>query len=462
MLKIAPRIDDLADTLAKLCGYLPLALRLAGSALAERRTLTPADYVKRLEDAQTRLELVEASLSLSYDLLSEDLQQAWCALAVFPDTFDLAAAAAVWNVEKNLAQDQLDELVRYSLVEWNETAQRARLHDLARLFADKHLGDAARMDSQRRYATHYQRVSAIADGLYRQGGERLMQGLALFDLEWGNFQTGHAWAVQYADKDTQALGLCDDYSAQCPDILNLRLHPRGYVSWLETALIAARKLDRKVHIGWHLINLGVAYGFVGKYHLTIEYSEQALIIMRKIYAVSRGEAEQTESKRGEGAALGNLGNAYYYMGEYRRAIGYYQQHLTVAREIDDQHSEGNALGNLGNAYHALGEYRRASDYHEQSLTITRKIGDRRGEDTALGNLGNAYYSLKDYRRTRECYEQQRAIAREVGDHLGEAISLRGLALCLNAINDRSFSCHLCSGGARHLHSHRIASRTNDA
>ena len=101
LLKIAPRIDDQADTLAKLCGYLPLALRLAGSALAERRTLTPADYVKRLEDAQTRLELVEASLSLSYELLSEELQRAWCALAVFPDTFDLAAAAAVWDVEEN-------------------------------------------------------------------------------------------------------------------------------------------------------------------------------------------------------------------------------------------------------------------------------------------------------------------------------------------------------------------------
>ena len=67
LLKIAPRIDGQADALAKLCGYLPLALRLAGSALAERRTLTPADYVKRLEDTQTRLELVEASLSLSYD-----------------------------------------------------------------------------------------------------------------------------------------------------------------------------------------------------------------------------------------------------------------------------------------------------------------------------------------------------------------------------------------------------------
>ena len=127
----------LADALAQLCGYLPLALRLAGSALANRRTLAPEEYVRRFEKAQTRLELpekVEKSLSLSYDLLSEELQRAWCALAVFPSTFDIAAAAAVWDAEMEAAQVQLDELLRHSLVEWNEITARAHLHDLARLF----------------------------------------------------------------------------------------------------------------------------------------------------------------------------------------------------------------------------------------------------------------------------------------------------------------------------------------
>src|SRR5207244_1795954 len=35
LLTIAPRIEGLADDIAKLCGYLPLALRLAGSALVK-------------------------------------------------------------------------------------------------------------------------------------------------------------------------------------------------------------------------------------------------------------------------------------------------------------------------------------------------------------------------------------------------------------------------------------------
>src|SRR5947209_7685491 len=48
LLKIAPRIGDRADDIAALCGHLPLALQLAGGALAERVNLPPADYLPRL------------------------------------------------------------------------------------------------------------------------------------------------------------------------------------------------------------------------------------------------------------------------------------------------------------------------------------------------------------------------------------------------------------------------------
>lgn len=62
LLNIALRIGSYAAQLAKLCGGLPMALRLGGSALAEREDLVPDEYIRRLDDAQTRLELIEADL----------------------------------------------------------------------------------------------------------------------------------------------------------------------------------------------------------------------------------------------------------------------------------------------------------------------------------------------------------------------------------------------------------------
>ncbi len=75
------------------------------------------------------------------------------------------------------------------------------------------------------------------------------------------------------------------------------------------------------------------------------------------------------------------------LGDARKAIEYYEQQLTIAREIGDRRGEGNALGNLGNAYADLGDSRKAIEYYEQHLTIAREIGDRRGEGADLGNLG---------------------------------------------------------------------------
>ena len=104
----------------------------------------------------------------------------------------------------------LGELMAASLVEWNETSDRYRLHDLARLFADAKLSAEERAVGQKRFATHYRDVLAAARDLYLEGGESLLRGLALFDLEWGNIQAGHAWVAAQAnaaDTDLAQLGM---------------------------------------------------------------------------------------------------------------------------------------------------------------------------------------------------------------------------------------------------------------
>ena len=61
------------------------------------------------------------------------------------------------------------------------------------------------------------------------------------------------------------------------------------------------------------------------------------------------------------------------MGEARKAIEYYDQHLEIAREIGDRRGEGNALDNLGSIYAALGEVRQAIKLMEAALKIFEQI-----------------------------------------------------------------------------------------
>jgi tetratricopeptide (TPR) repeat protein len=466
LLKIAPRIGQSADEIAKLCGYLPLALRLAASALAERINLSPTDYVRRLSDAKKRLELVAASLTLSYELLSPEQQSLWRSLAVFPDTFTAAAAAAVWELDADATQDALGDLVRYSLLDWDADTQRYRLHDLARLFADSHLSDDEGHTTQMRHAQHYLAVLGECDDFYLKGGDAIKSGLVLFDVERRNIEAGQEWACRHASGDEAIARLCNEYPNAGAYMLSLRQHPRELISWLEAALAAARQLKNRNDEGLHLGNLGIAYNDLSETRRAIEFHEQALVVSREIgdrrgegtrlgnlgiaYA-ALGETRRTiefyeqqliivrelGERRGEGIALGNLGIAYKNLGELRRAIEFYEQQLIIVREIGDRQGEGIALGNLGNAYALLGETRRAIEFHEQALVVSREVGDRRSEGAILGNLGYAYDDLGEARRAIEFYEQQLAITRNIGDRSGEGNALFNTGLTLDQLGDRA-------------------------
>jgi len=353
-----------ADEIAKLCGYLPLALRAAGGALAETIDLAPADYAKRLGDARKRLEPIEASLDLSYELLPQKLRARFAALAVFPETFDRAAAAAVWAIEPDAVQDALSSLLKYRLLEYDAAKARYRLHDLVRDFASVRLASAEREEASRRHVAHYAGVARGADWLYLNGGKGITLGLALFDTEWANIQAGQEWAASRAQEDDDAARLCSDYPDAVAYCLSLRQHPRDRVKWLDAALAAARRLKKRVAEGVHLGNLGVAYGQLGETRRAIECYEQQLVITREI-----------GDRGGEGNALGKLGNAYLALGEPRRAIEFYEKALVIDRQTGDRPGEGTDLWNSSLVLDKLGERAQAIAYGKAALKIFEQIED---------------------------------------------------------------------------------------
>jgi tetratricopeptide (TPR) repeat protein len=431
LLEIAPRAESAVQQICSLCGYLPLAIRAAGSLLAITADLDSVNYAAQLTDERRRLERIgtegvelglEASFNLSYARLTSEAARVFRLLSVFPATFDMVAEEVVCSDAEHA---QLSDLVRRSLVLYESSSKRYRLHDLSRLFAAAKLGDEERALGLKRHATHYKNVLAAAEELYHSGGEALLRGLALFDLEWGNIDAGHAWvAAQDAttDQDISQLGTAYPDAA---NILHLRQHAHERIRWLEIALAAAGRIKDRVGEGIALGNLGNAYLDLGETQKAIDLYQQALIIDREI-----------GHRRREGTDLGNLGVAHKKFGETKRAIEFYEQQLVIVREIGDRRGEGSALGNLGNVYLDLGETQRAIELYQQALRITQQMGDRRGEGADLGNLGNAYANLGETRRAIEFYEQAVRVAHEIGDRRGEGTTLWNMSLALDQLGER--------------------------
>jgi tetratricopeptide (TPR) repeat protein len=370
LLKIAPRIGALADEIARLCGRLALALRAGASLIAETPGLEVAEYISRLGDERTRLgrlrtenpELdVQASITICYELLDPRSQRVLRDLSIFPGSFDRAAASAVCEDREGR---RLDGLARKSLVDFDAETKRYHLHDLVRLFARSRANEPESEAAARKHSLHFLTVLRECDRLYQQGGDGVLAGLRLFDLEWTNIQAGQVWSERHSDKDAEAARLCSGYPESGRRMLLLRQPPRDRIAWLLPALAAAQKLK------------------------------------------DRGM---------EGAHLGNLGLAYHYLCRYPRAIELHEQHLAIAREIRDRRAEGKALGNLGIAYHSLGEYRRAVEFYELDLALARETQDRQGESTTLWNLSLALDRIGDRAQAILSAEASLKIKQEIED-----------------------------------------------
>ncbi|MGB5100946.1 MAG: tetratricopeptide repeat protein [Methanothrix sp.] len=437
LLAIAPRISSHADKLAELCAFLPITLKAAAYLLAETEDLMPAKYVEELSDERTRLKQlgragedldVEACFMLSYRRLPAETARIFRLLSVFPSDFDAEA-------EETVCQDEghrhLSELVRWSLVEYQRPNQegegRYHLHDLVRLFAAGRLkeegGEAARNDAQQRHAECFRDVLSSATELYKKGD--VLSGLRRFDLERINIESAWAWVKRNLASSNTAASICNAF-LDGPYLLDLRMHPRERISWLETALAAAGKLKDLRMECVHLGNLGNAYMNLGDDSKAIEYYKQALDIAREI-----------GDRRGEGRSLGNLGTAYKNLDDARKAIEYEEQALEIDREIGDRRGEGIDLDNLGIAYMELGEAHKAIEYYEQALDIAREIDDRRGEGNALGNLGSAYVVLSEARKAIDFCEQQLRITQEIGDIGGKGTAQWNMSLALDQLGKRA-------------------------
>ncbi|CAH1255667.1 TTC28 [Branchiostoma lanceolatum] len=128
------------------------------------------------------------------------------------------------------------------------------------------------------------------------------------------------------------------------------------------------------------------------------------------------------------------------LGDYRKAIGFYEQALQLNRSIHGENTAhpqiASSLFNLGNAWNGLGGYRKAISYYEQTLQMDRSIY---GEDTAHVNifnslraLGSTWNELGDDRKAISYQEQslkmRRTIFGENTDNLDNAHSLTSLGL----------------------------------
>jgi transcriptional regulator with XRE-family HTH domain/tetratricopeptide (TPR) repeat protein len=397
---------DALDALARCCGYLPLALRIAAAHLLDQPGRPVADLVAELDrDRLSTLEVagdeqnaVRAAFDLSYAALPAEARRVFRLLGLVPGPdVTVEAVAALAGIPQRPAQRLLDGLAASHLV-LEHTAGRYALHDLLRQYAADRVvaedGQEARdMALGRLFDWYVASTGRTADLLY---GEMLRLDLPANPQRAARLSTdgtdgATAWLraeqanLIAAIRHTASVGPHRVAWLLADALRGFFYRGRATVHWLDVAsagLAAAEaEGDGRAMAAMHL-NLGSANFCLERWDLAVHH-----------LALSRDLAQQAGWEGAAARIATNLAILHCELGEPRAALAEMDALLGKAERTANPHAVASLLGNIGWIHRESGLAASAGRHLHRALTLHRELGHDGRAGIDLENLGVVCHDL---------------------------------------------------------------------
>ena len=433
--------------ITRLCGYLPLAIRLMASGIRHHPAWTIVDLADELASVRDRLAAMQAedvSVAAAFDLSYQDLttgqQRLFRRLGLHPGAeIDAYAAAALDGIDLPAARRRMGELHDQNLI-GEPTRGRYRLHDLLR----EHARALATADDA---AANQAAIGRMLD-YYLHTAMTASQFIVWRTAIAAPPSPGHrpAWApelrtgeeaVTWLRTERPNLHACVDYAASharlthaaaIPVAISDFMHAQGH--WSEAlslgraALSAARAAGDRQGQAWALNQLGIAQELTGDYPAAAASQTEALRLFRDI-----------GNQRGQAWALNELGLVQWVTGDYPAAAASQTEALRLFRDIGDQRGQAWALDYLGVVQQLTGDYPAAAVGQTEALRLFRDIGNQRGQAWALNHLGLVQQLTGDHPAAAASHTEALQLFRDLGDRQGQACALNHLGVVQQLAGD---------------------------
>ena len=399
---------ELSDALevVRICGGMPLALRVVAGRMLSRPRWTFAHVVRRLSEDRRRLhELrvdghsVEAVIDLSYETLTSEQRRVFLLLgSAVGTTVDLRGASALLNVSLEDADDYLQELVSVCLIE-EPRGDVYRFHDLVREFAldrgRSDIDDQVVADARLRQAEYYMVTAQRAADLLgpRAHDESVPAAHSRYRQELTSRADAENWFDIHQDNIADVI---DFYAAQ----------GNGEEAW------------RMADAVWRF------YALRGKMGLLLSSHEKALTISR-----NQG------NDRGSAVTLIGMGIAHHMTARFDAALELLTEAHTLLSRIGDRRGMIRVLANQGMVYERLGRFADSAVCIEGVLEQAVALGDRRLEILQRGNLAVLNTTLGRHEEALQQGEQVVAQAVTEGLEGVRAQAMRVVGEARTAIGD---------------------------
>ncbi|GAA3974694.1 tetratricopeptide repeat protein [Streptomyces plumbiresistens] len=446
-----PYDAESTDRIGRLCGHLPLALRIAGSSLGPR---SPRQLATDL-DAYGPVEPAERVLWLRYTDQSDTARRLLRRLALAGRaSLGAAAAAALLATDETEATRHLVALSRAGLID-HVRGSRYRLHDVVRAFAHARLLDeeepSERTAAQERLIVNYadlaDSVLRLVDGNMSTRSDRFSpHGFHSLDeaLRWLDDESSFITAaLRHAEGVNQAavlnlLGALCDYCLLRGDLYRL-----GEISEL------AQAVDQGLLVRSVQWRTGIAARQLGE----LDKARTTLTSVVDLYMEAHHDAGAARALCSLGITLHHQGNLTEAAAKLREALDLQaapelatdrawtmhalaaverdRAHLSEAMELLTQslllhragesvHGEAWAHFQLGQLGLRMGDIPRAEEELSTALDLYGRTRDARGEAWALTQLARARLIAGDPSAAVDGLRQAASRHRDNEDARGEA------------------------------------------
>ena len=162
-----------------------------------------------------------------------------------------------------------------------------------------------------------------------------------------------------------------------------------------------------------LLSIGISYFRLNEFRQALGYFDQTLTL-----AVATGDL------RLEAGTQTYAGGMLDFLGDIGKALERYQRALNLARQRRWLLPEGDALSNMGKIYGDVAEWQKALELYNQALAVFRSMPDgKQREAVTLHNIGITYSRSGDQEKALEYLQQSLPLLRAAGNKNSEAATL---------------------------------------
>jgi len=147
----------------------------------------------------------------------------------------------------------------------------------------------------------------------------------------------------------------------------------------------------------------------------------------KLSKKSLNLSSQLNFLKGIIGSYSNLGLGFYYKGEEKKALKFYQKALKFGRIHEQTDRFSSLYNNISLIYKKWGKFKKALEYQNKSLSIKQNSDNKRGIGISYNNMANIYYFMGEHLKAINYYRKAIEIKKELSD-------LQGLSKCYNNIS----------------------------